>query len=216
MLWRTALVSMLGMVVLAGCNSTKSTSSTTTTIASGAALPRAVPADLRLTIFDRLPTNYVEEPSGSDVDGPLGLAGTAEAVDDQEPVKQKTILQQYGFRSAYQRTWVVKGTGETLIIRVQLMGSPTQAVGYFDLLTFAGQASNQMTTFPTPRLADASGFTRSFTAPTGSQVAQDLNLVRGPLFYHLIFTGPQGSISPSDVLRIARSQSTAAASLGYA
>jgi len=40
--------------------------------------------------------------------------------------------------------------------------------------------------------------------------------VRGPLFYHLIFTGPQGSISPSDILRVARSQSTEAASLGYA
>jgi len=216
LLWRTAVVSMLGMVVLAGCNSTKSTGSTTTTVARSVALPSAVSDDLRVTIFDRFPTNYIEAPAGSDLDGPLGLAGTAEAVDDQESAKQEAILRQYGFRSAYQRTWAVKGTGETLIIRVQVMGSPGQALGYFNLLTFAGQASSQLTTFPTPRLADTSGFTRSFTAPTGSQVAQDINMVRGPLFYHLIFTGPQGSISPSDILRVARSQSTEAASLGYA
>jgi hypothetical protein len=59
-------------------------------------------------------------------------------------------LQQYGFRSAYQRTWVVKGTGETLIIRVQVMGSPKQALGYFNLMTFDGRISSQQTTFPTP------------------------------------------------------------------
>ncbi len=205
---------MLGMVVLAGCNSTKSTSRTS--VASSTAIPTAVPGDLRLIVFDRLPANYLEAPAGSDLDGPLGLSATAKAVDDQETAQQEAILRQYGFRSAYQRTWAVKGTGETLIIRVQVMGSPGQALGYFNLLTFAGQASSQLTTFPTPRLADTSGFTRSFTAPTGSQVAQDINMVRGPLFYHLIFTGPQGSISPSDILRVARSQSTEAASLGYA
>jgi len=87
-------------------------------------------------------------------------------------------------------------------------------LGYFNLLTFAGQTSGQMISFPTPQLAGASGFTRSFTESAGRQVAQDMNLVRGPLFYHLIFTGPQGSISPSDILSIARSQSTEAASLG--
>jgi hypothetical protein len=206
---------MLGIVVLAGCNSTESASLPTTTVASSAALPSAVPDDLRATIFDRLPTNYIEAPTGSELDGPLGLAGTAEAVDDQEAAKQEAILQQYGFRSAYQRTWAVKGTGETLIIRVQVMGSAGQALGYFNLLTFADQASSQQTTFPTPQLPDASGFTRSFTAATGSQVAQDINLVRGPLFYHVIFTGPQGSVSPSNILSIARSQSTEAASLGY-
>ena len=206
---------MLGIVVLAGCNSTESASLPTTTVASSAALPSAVPDDLRATIFDRLPTNYIEAPTGSELDGPLGLAGTAEAVDDQEAAKQEAILQQYGFRSAYQRTWAVKGTGETLIIRVQVMGSAGQALGYFNLLTFADQASSQQATFPTPRLADTSGFTRSYTAPTGSQVAQDINMVRGPLFYHVIFTGPQGSVSPSNILRIARSQSTEAASLGY-
>jgi UDP:flavonoid glycosyltransferase YjiC (YdhE family) len=55
-----------------------------------------------------------------------------------------------------------------------------------------------------------------FHGDDGSQVSQDINLARGRLFYHLIFTGPQGSISPSDVLKIAGSQSTEAASLGYA
>lgn len=50
---------------------------------------------------------------GSALDGPLGLTGTAEAVADQETAKQEAILQQYGFMSAYQRTWIVKGTGET-------------------------------------------------------------------------------------------------------
>jgi len=124
-------------------------------------------------------------------------------------------LQQYGFRSAYQRTWVVKGTAEMLIIRVQVMGSAEQAVGYFNLLTFDGRESDQVTAFPTPELAHASGFTRSFTATKGSEVSQDINLARGRLFYHLIFTGPQGSISPGDVLHIALSQSTEAALLGY-
>jgi len=199
--------------MLAGCNSTKSTSRTS--VASSTAIPTAVPGDLRLIVFDRLPANYLEAPAGSDLDGPLGLSATAKAVDDQETAQQEAILRQYGFRSAYQRTWVVKDTGETLIIRVQVMGSPLQALGYFDLLTFAGQSSHQQTTFPTPQLADASGFTRFFTASTGSQVAQDINLARGPLFYHLIFTGPKGSISPSDILSIAGSQSTEAASLGY-
>ena len=158
---------MLGMVVLAGCNSTKSTSLPTTTVAPSAAIPSAGPDDLRETVFDRLPTNYIEAPTGSDLDGPLGLAGTAEAVDDQETAKQEAILQQYGFRSAYQRTWALKGTGETLIIRVQVMGSAVQALGYFNLLNFAGQASSQLTAFPTPQLPDASGFTRSFTESTG-------------------------------------------------
>jgi len=212
---QAVVTSLLGMVVLSGCSSHKSASVTTTSVESTAPVPSAVPYDLRMTVFDRLPANYIEEPAGSDLDGPLGVAGTAEAVDDQETAKQVTILRQYGFRSAYQRTWVVKGTGETLIIRVQVMGSPGQALGYFNLLTFGDRTSAQLTAFPTPQLSDASGFTRSFTEPTGRQVAQDINLVRGLLFYHFIFTGPQGSISPSDILRIAESQSAEAVSLGY-
>jgi hypothetical protein len=211
---QTVVASMIGLAVLAGCNSGTSTSSTSTTVARSAANPNAVPHDLRLAIFERLPANYIEEPAGSDLDGPLGLAATAAAVDDQETTQQEAVLQQYGFRSAYQRTWVVKGTGKTLIIRVQVMGSPTQALGYFNVLTLDGRISGQ-TTIPTPHLADASGFTRSFTGSTGSQVSQDINLARGRLFYHLIFTGPQGTISPSDVVGIARSQSAVAASLGY-
>jgi hypothetical protein len=211
----TVAASIVGLVVLAGCSSDKSTSLTTTTVPSKAANSRAVPHDLRRAIFDRLPANYIEEPVGSEVDGPLGLIATAEAVDDQETAQQEANLQQYGFRSAYERTWVVKGAAETLIIRVQVMGSPKQALEYFNLLTFYGRLSSEVTTFPTPRLTDASGFTRSFTAANGSQVAQDINMARGRLFYHLIFTGPQGSISPSDVLKIAGSQSTEAASLGY-
>ena len=214
-LWQTVVASMVGMIVLAGCNSSKSTSSTTTTVASGPAIPSAVPDDLRLTIFDRLPANYIEEPAGSDLDGPLGLGETAEAVDDQETAKQDELLKQYGFRSAYQRTWVVKGTGKTLIIRAEVMGSPKQALGYFNLLTFAGRTSGQLTSFPTAQLANASGFTRSFTDSDGPQVAQDINMVRGRLFYHLILTGPRGSISPRNVLSIARSQSTEAVTLGY-
>jgi hypothetical protein len=209
------VVSLLGAVVLAGCDSSASTSSTTTSVVHRVANPDAVPGDLRLTIFDGLPGTYIEEPVGSASDGPLDLAGTAEAVDDQATVKQEAILEQYGFRSAYQRTWVVKGTGETLIIRVQVMGSPSQARGYYNLLTFAGRISEDMTAFPTSPVADASGFTRSFSASTGSQVAQDLNLVRGRLFYHLIFTGPEGSVSPGSIVSIARSQSEKAASLGY-
>lgn len=211
----TVAASILVLVVLAGCGSGRSTSSTTTTVASKATNPSAVPVDLRRIIFDRLPASYIEEPAGSDLDGPLGLVATAEAVDDQETVTQEAILKQYGFRSGYQRTWVVKGTAETLIIRVQVMGSPKQALGYFHLLTFDGRLSTQVSTFPTPQLAEASGFTRPFTATNGSQVSQDINLARGRLFYHVIFTGPQGAISPSDVLRIAGSQSTEAATLGY-
>jgi hypothetical protein len=210
----TVVASMLGLAVLAGCNSGTPASSTSTTVARSAANNGAVPHDLRLAIFDRLPADYTEEPAGSDLDGPLSLAATAAAVDDEETAQQQALLQQYGFRSAYQRTWVVKGTGKTLIIRVQVMGSPTQALGYFNVLTFDGRISGQ-TTIPTPHLADTSGFTRVFTGSSGSQVSQDINLARGLLFYHLIFTGPQGTITPSDVVRIARSQSKVAASLGY-
>jgi hypothetical protein len=205
---------MLCLIGLAGCSSARSTSSTTTV--PGVPAPDAVPGDLRLTIFDRLPPTYIEEPAGSDTDGPLDLPETAEAVDDQETATQEALLQQYGFHGAYQRTWVVKDTGEILIIRVQVMGSPAQALGYFTVLNFGGRTSDQLTTFPTPGLADASGFTRPFTGSTGPQVSQDINLARGRLFYHLIFTGPEGSISPGDVLNIARHQSTEAASLGYA
>jgi hypothetical protein len=209
------VASVLCLVGLSGCSSDKSASSTTTTATTRAATPGAVPRDLRLTIFDRLPTNYIEEPAGIGSDGPLDLSETAKAVDDQDTTTQESLLQQYGFLSAYQRTWVVKGTGKVLIIRVQVMGSPAQARGYSALLTFAVRVSDQLTTFPTPRLADASGFTRSFTGSTGPQVSQDIDLVRGRLFYHLIFTGPQGSISPADVLSIARHQSAEAVSLGY-
>jgi hypothetical protein len=205
-------------LLVASCSATHSgapSSSTTTTVTAKAANPDVVPEDLRATVFDRLPTDYVEEPSGSDADGPLDLAQTAEAVDDQDTAHQEAILVQYGFLSAYQRTWVVKGTSEVLIIRVQVMGSPVQALGYFNLLTSDAPTSSQLTRFALPRIADSSGFTRSFTSSTGSQVAQDVNLARGRLFYHLIFTGPQGSISPRDLLGIARSQGSQAVSLGY-
>jgi hypothetical protein len=209
------LVSILGVVVLAGCTSGNSTSLTTTTVVKKPANPRAVPDDLRRTIFDRLPHTYIEEPVGSVRDGPLGLAATANATDDRETATQKSILKQYGFRSAYQRTWIVKGTAEMLIIRVEVMGSSKQALGYFNLLTFADRSSAQLTTFATPLLAETSGFTRSFVASTGKEVSQDINMVRGDLFYHLIFTGPEGSISPGEVLTVAKDQSIEAASLGY-
>jgi hypothetical protein len=211
----TGVILILGMMVLAGCSSGNTTNSTTTTLAKKAANPSAVPNNLRLTIFDRLPANYIEKPAGSVGDGPLGLAATATAVDDQKIALQESLLRQYGYRSAYQRTWVVKGTAEVLIVRVQVMGSPEQAVRYFNLLTFAGRLSAQVSAFPTPRLADASGFTRSFVESNVNEVAQDINMVRGDLYYHLIFTGPLGSISPDHVLRIARDQSSDAASLGY-
>jgi hypothetical protein len=165
-------------------------------------------------VFHRFPANYIEQPDGSASDGPLDLTATAEAVDDQETTMQEALLHQDGYVRAYERTWVVKGTGDLLIIRVQVMGSPAQALDYFSLLTFAGRASGQ-TALPTPGMTDASGFTRYFTGSTGPQVAQDVNLVRGRLFYHLIFTGPQGSISPADAIGVARSQSSAAADLGY-
>jgi hypothetical protein len=217
--WRrireTGITSIVAMVVLASCSTSKSTGVTGTTVAHKVANPSAVPVDLRSTIFDQLPSNYIEEPVGTDLDGPLGLDATAEAVDDQETAEQEMVLQQYGFRRAYQRTWIVKGTGETLIIRVQVMGSPKKALGYFNLLTFASRTSTQQTAFATPDLTDASGFTRPFSESAGNQVSQDINLARGRLFYHLIFTGPQGSLSPSYVLSLADSQSTEAASLGY-
>ena len=72
-LWQPVVASMLSMVVLAGCNSSKSASSTTTTVAPSATIPSAVPDDLRLTVFDRLPANFIEAPAGSEGDGPLGL-----------------------------------------------------------------------------------------------------------------------------------------------
>jgi hypothetical protein len=208
--------SMLAAAVLAGCGSTKSTTSSTPTVLSSTSPPTASRNDLRLTIFDRLPANYVEEPEGSDSDGPLDLAETAQAVDDQETAEQQTILQQYGFTNAYQRTWLVKGAGDILIVRVQAMGSTSQALAYLNLLTFFVPTSAQLIKFQTPGLADASGFTRYFTGSTGAQVAQDVSLARGRLFYHLIFTGPKGSISPGNLLSIARAQSSEAASLGYA
>lgn len=217
--WRllrpTVVVSVLGAVVLTGCTSGNPTTSTTATVAKKAANSGALPGDPRLTIFDRLPAAYIEEPQGSALDGSLGLAATANAVNDQETATQESILQQYGFRGAYQRTWIVKGTAEMLTIRVQVMGSSQQSLGYFTLLTVADRSSVQLTAFPTPRLADASGFTRSFAASTGKEASQDINMVRGTLFYHLSFTGPQGLISPAEVLGIARSQSIEAGLLGY-
>jgi hypothetical protein len=214
------ITSVLVLVVLAGCSSTRSTTVTTTTVTTTTVTtvaPGPKPLDdLRQTVYDRFPTAFVEEPAGSDLDGPLDLAETAKAVDDQETAKQEAILRQYGFRSAYQRTWVVKGAGEVLVIRVQLMGSAAQALGYFQVLNFDDRLSAQLTRFATPQLADASGFTRLFTEASRRQVSQDVSLVRGRLFYHLIFTGPRGAVSPGDILRIARSQSTEAASLGFA
>jgi hypothetical protein len=210
---QTAVASILGTFVLTACNASTPTSPTTTTVARGAA--KSSVDHLRLTIFDRLPASFIEEPAGSNLDGPLNLIETATAVDDQETAIQEAILRQYGFRTAYQRTWTISGTGETLIIRVQDMGSPMKALGYFNFLTYTSRLLGQLTSFPTPQLADASGFSRSFTESTGPQVAQDISLARGRLYYHLIFTGPQGTVSPSDILTIARSQSTQAVSLGF-
>jgi hypothetical protein len=215
-LLRLVLVaSMLGSIALAGCDSSRSTTATSTSVTTTASSPDAAPRDLRNTVFDQMPGNFVEEPVGSNSDGPLDLTGTAEAVDDQETGEQEAILQRFGFVSAYQRTWVVKGTTELLIIRVQVMGSPGQALDYFNLLTLADRTSDQLASVPTPRLTGASAFTRSFVDSDGSQVAQDVNLVRGRLFYHLILTGPAGTISPDQALRVARSQSIEAAVLGY-
>jgi hypothetical protein len=211
----TIVVSVLCLVALAGCSSGKPTGSTTTTVAKKASGSGAVPGNLRPTIFDRLPARYIEEPAGTGSDGPLGLAATANAVDDQDPALEQTLLAQYGFRSAYQRTWVVKGTGEVLIIRVQVMGSPKESLGYYNLMTFYSRTNTQLIAFPTSQLADASGFSRTFAASTGKQQSQDINMVRGVLFFHFIFTGPLGSVTPADVVKIAESQSGQAASLGY-
>jgi len=207
------VASVLTMVVLSGCDSNQS-SSTTTTTANRAATSDAVPTNLRATVFDRLPANFIEEPVGSKSDGPLDLLATAEAVDDQQTSEQELLLRQNGFVGGYQRTWVVAGTAELLIIRVQVMGSPAKAFDYFNLLTYGGKASGQ-TSFSTAPLPEASGFTRYFDGSTGPQVSQDVNLVQERLFFHLIFTGPRGRISPRDVLAIAESQSAEAADQGY-
>jgi len=216
--WRARVVPVVAVVALAGCSSSKSTNSalsTTTTAATSATVAGAAPIDLRGAIFSELPAGYIEEPIGASADGPLGLTATAIAVDDLEPARQAALLVQYGFRRAYERTWSVKGAGQTLIIRVQLMGSGLLATGYFNLLALADRAVTQFTAFATPTLVRAAGFSRAFAGATGPQVAEDVSLVRGPLFYHLIFTGPQGSVSPGNVLGIAQSQSDLAASLGY-
>jgi hypothetical protein len=212
---RAAAAGLLASALLAGCGSGASTSVTTTTVAPRAAEPDAVPGDLRLVVFDRLPARFIEEPTGSALDGPLGLVGTAEALDDQETSTQEALLQQYGFISAYQRAWLVEGTRQLLIIRVQVMGSPAQAAAYFNLLNVADRASGQFGSFPTPRLAEASGFTHTYDDSSGREVSQDISLVRGRLFYHLIFTGPKGTVPAGDVLGVAVSQSNEAADLGY-
>jgi hypothetical protein len=217
--WRqTAIVwlaALAGFVSVAGCRGSSKTAIATTTV------PRTttttVPANLATVIFDQFPASYIEAPIGLDgVVGPLDLSATANAVDDKDVAHATTDLEQFGFQRAYDLVWVLKGTDESLSIRVQLMESASQAMGYFNLLSSADQTSTVLTTFPTPGLATATGFTdNDVTDSNGPRTVQSVELVRGPLFYDLELIGPRGTIAPTAILSAAQSQSAEAASLGY-
>ncbi len=175
----------------------------------------ARPADLRLVLFDQLPASYVEQRFGAGGDGPLDLAGAARLQNSHSAVGQ-TFLQQYAFQRGYQRVWELNGVDKLLVLRVLLMGSPQQAAAYFNVVTFGDNASVGITKFPTPGLAHASGFTLSYASALGPRVEHFVDLVRGPLFFHLSAIGPAGSVGPGDILGIARSQGAEASSMGYA
>lgn len=208
------LAALAGFASLAGCSGANKSAGATTTVST--TTTTALPANLASVIFDQFPASYIEASIGLDgLVGSLDLAATAKAVDDKDVARATTDLEQYGFQRAYELVWVLKGTDDSLSIRVQLMGSASQAMGYFNVLSFGVRTSSALTAFSTPRLGTATGFTDDVTDSNGPRTVQSVYLVRGPLFYDLELIGPRGTIAPSAVLRAARSQSAEDASLGY-
>lgn len=206
-------VCCLGLVGLAGCSSSKPTSvavAPTTTSTTVDLLN-----NLQLTISDQVPAGFIEEPLGTDGEGPLDLAGTAQSINPMHIAAVEMILQQYNFVRGYQRVWVDQATGKSLVIRVQLMGSAFQAMEYYNVQSDADRLGGQSKKFLTPTLDLASGFTSSFTDKNGARSGQFVDLARGPLFFHISLVGARGSVSQADIVTMAQSQSTESAAQGY-
>ncbi len=187
---------------------------TATTVAEPARPVGAV--DLRSVLFDQFPGTYVEEPVGVGVEGPLDLAGAATPQSSTNPTSAQGQLQAAGFLRGYTRGWVVKGaTTEFLLCRVLLLGSRQQALGYYDDITFTEKVDPHISTFPTPGLADAVGFIVSYTDAQGAHSDYTIDMVAGPLLYHLDFGGPPGAVVPNDIVRGRPLPEPRGGSLGY-
>ena len=119
---------------MAGCSRTPAAKTGTAPLVSSPSTV-AVPDDLRSVIFDRFPATYIEEALGFDVEGPLDLAGAAKNF--SAPAVEQGILRSLAFQRGYERVWKIKGQDRILYIFVLQMGSPKQALDYFDGKTFA-------------------------------------------------------------------------------
>jgi len=208
------MAAIVGVAILASCSSHHSSASAPTTIAPPTSASAAGPADLRHALFDQLPASYVEEPAGTGVDGPLALPAAAKAQSSANPSGARSQLVTLGFKRGYARGWVVTGASEFLYSYVFLFDSPHDATSYWNQITFEYRVDPNISTFPTGALANAA----SFIVHTTAQGVHDdyvVDLVAGPLFYRVDLGGPPGSVTPSDVLTIARSQMVEAAALGY-
>lgn len=207
-----ALASACCWPALAGCSASKTAAAATTTVPA-TTTTTTVLNNLRQVIFDQLPASYVEHTVGDGFEGPLDLAATGATVNPNEITATTALLQMYGFKAAYERLWSVPGTVDGLIIRVQLMGSAFEAMEYFNALTFVDKASG-LVPFSTAGLANSRGFSENFTLNAVAAETHFVDLIRGPLFYHIAVVGSRGS-SSAVALSIAGSQSAEAAALGF-
>jgi hypothetical protein len=201
------------LLVSSGCT-TKKVAIAPTTVPAITTTTLGVPVDLRTALFAQFPAGYVEAPVGVDSAGPLTLA-TAAAAQSATPATETPILKQYGFVSGYQRVWVIKGSNESLNSRVLVMGSAFEAMEFYNVTTFADEASAKITTFPTSGLVNSDGFKTSITDANGSRGVVWIDLVRGPLFYHIGMFSPPKVLPLTTLINIAQSQSTEDATFGY-
>jgi hypothetical protein len=211
-LWLFGLSALIGVAGLSGCSGSSKAASATTTIPS--ITTTTLPASLRDLIFGQFPGSYVEALVGVGFEGPLDISQVA-SVQSTTPAAETVVLRQYGFRAGYDRTWAINGTNKALATRVLVMGSPTQALDFYNETTFENREVGNYATFETPALATSVGYRASVTLTTGVRELLWIDMVRGPLFYHIVLLGLPNSLAPSELLSVAQSQSTEDASLGY-
>jgi len=209
------MAAVIALSILTACSSSTKTAARSTTTATTPTTAAGL-IDLRSLIFQQLPATYIEEPAGVGVDGPLDLLGAAKAQSSTNAAAVQADLVREGFLRGYERGWVIKaGTTEFLNCWVLLFATRLQAAAYFNLINFDAKVAPNISTFPTPGLANSSGFVVPFTLAQGPQVDHTIDLVAGRLYFHLGLSGPPGTFTANDILTIAQSQRARATALGY-
>jgi hypothetical protein len=219
-LWRARAASVLAAVsivsVLVGCggHAAKSVAATSTSVATTTTTLPPAPADLRTAIINQVPGNYYEQPTGIGLDGPLDLKSATLAEFGDSTASD--VLQKFDFQRGYRRAWFISGSTKEVIIRVLLFDPPGEANFFYNYVVDplstlpAGE-----TAFDVPGIANAGGVTDRYHDSTGSRLAQNVDLVRGPLFVSMVVDAPGTGATTAEVIAVAQAEVAKLASLGY-